>query len=472
MEADITFQYVPWRGITRETMEFYGVTTKVGRDGTPIALGIPWPNGRTQVRDIAVKKFSIVGEATSPERSLFGMDRFAPGGRAITIHEGALDAMSAFQMMGSQYPFVSVSSSSSAKKDCTLAYDYLNSFDRIYLCLDNDEPGRVATKAIAELFDFNKVYIVTFEAKDANELLQAGRSKEFHGAWYSAKRFMPEGIISSFHELDKIIDDDVKKESFSYPFAKLQEMTYGMRMGEAVLWKAMEGIGKTEILRAIEYHVLKTTDKNIGVIHLEESKSRTIKGLAGYELGLPCHLPDTPVSNQEIKTAYRRVLTRDDRLHIYSHFGSDDPDTILSTVRFMVSACGCSFVFLDHITMVVTGLEGEDERRALDYVSTRLKMMTNELNFNLQFISHVNDEGKTRGSRNISKVADLIVNLERNHLSDDYVDRNTTHLTVEKNRFASKTGRAGRLFFDIGTFKVAEELELPGTDAALPPANT
>lgn len=454
--TDFTLQYVPWRGITRQTMEFYNVLTKVDEKGNPVSVGFKWPNGRTQVRSTTDKRFSSVGEAMHPERSLFGMDHFPSGGRAITIHEGALDALSAFQMMGSKYPFVAITSASSAKKDCSLAHAYINSFEKIYLCFDNDEPGREATRAVAELFDFNKVYIVNLPTKDANELLERKGDKEFERCWWGAKRFMPEGILSSFQDIDKIIDEDVEKVSVPYSFSKLQEMTYGIRLGEFVLLKAMEGIGKTEIFRAIEHHLLKDTDANVGIIHLEESKARSIKGLAGYELQNPCHLPDSPISNDEVKNAYRKLVKRDDRLHIYSHFGSDDPDTILSTIRFMVSACECRYIFLDHITMVVTGLQGDDERKALDYISTRLKMMAKELDFCIFVISHVNDEGQTRGSRNISKVADLIVSLHRNILSDDPVIRNTTQLIVEKNRFGSKTGNGGKLIFDPSTFMITE----------------
>lgn len=462
MELDQTvhLEYLPWRGISKKTMEFYDVKTEI-ENGRPKALRIPWPNGRTQLRSISDKVFITAGEASTPERSLFGMGRFASGGKAITITEGALDAMSAFEMMG-EYPFVSVTSASTAKKDVSLAYDFVNSFDRIYLALDSDGPGREAAKSIAELFDFNKVYVVELDPglKDANAYLTSGKQKEFVRAWWGAKRFMPEGILSSFSEFDRIIDEDVKKESTPYPWERLQEMTYGFRTGEVILVKAMEGIGKTEIFRALEYHVLKKTDANVGIIHLEESKSRSIKGLAGYELQAPCHLPDTPISNDEIKSAFHKVVRRDDRLHIYSHFGSDDPDTIISTIRFMVAACNCKYVFLDHITMVVTGLQGEDERKALDYISTRLKTLTQELDFCLFMISHVNDEGQTRGSRNISKVADLIISLHRDILSDDPVVRNTTHLVVEKNRFASKTGRAGSLLFSFETFMVTEEFPI------------
>jgi twinkle protein len=305
------------------------------------------------------------------------------------------------------------------------------------------------------------VYHVKLQKKDANDYLTSGSSKEFVSSWWAAKRFLPEGVISTFAEIDDIIDTDEKKESVPYPFPKLTEQTYGIRTGEVVLLKAQEGIGKTEILRAIEYHLLKTTDANIGVLHLEEDKARTLKGLAGYELRSPVHLPDTQASKSDIKRAIHEVLRRDERVHIYTHFGSDDPDVILNTIRFMAGPCSCKYIFLDHITMVVTGLLGEDERKALDYISTRLAMMVKELDFCLFLVSHVNDEGQTRGSRNIGKVSHLTLSLDRNLLSDIPSERNTTRISIEKNRFASKTGPSSRLLFDESTFMVEEQLEMP-----------
>jgi twinkle protein len=241
-------------------------------------------------------------------------------------------------------------------------------------------------------------------------------------------------------------------------------MTYGLRQGECTLFTALEGVGKTEILRAIEFNLLKTTDHNLGIIHLEEGKKRSIKGFAGYLLQSPVHLPDAGVSKTEIKEAYRRVTGRDDRVHYYSH-ASDDPEAIIDRIRFLASACDCKFIFLDHITIAVTGMpEGSDQTRTLDYLSTKLATMVEDLNFGLVLVSHVNDEGLTRGSRNISKVAHTWVHLNRDITSESETLRNTTFMTVRKNRFAGRTGPAGSLFFDRSTYVVKEQsdqIELP-----------
>lgn len=449
------------RGIKPETFKHYGVKIRVQDSGEPHSLVFTLPDNRVLNKSIDKKEFWFSGE-NSGGIPLFGADAFPAGSAmAVTITEGYLDALSSFQMLDSKYPSVAVQSASSAKTECAKAYDYLNSFDKIYIAFDADEPGQKAADQVARLFDFNKVYLVPLDRslKDANAYLQAGQTKEFYKTWWASKRFLPEGILASYGDFDQIIDDESEKPAIPYPFGKLQELTYGIRTGELVLLTAQEGMGKTEIFRAIEYHILKTTDSNIGVIHLEESKARTLKGYVGYELKSPVHLPEFSLSKDDLKKHLRIATGRDERLHIYSHFGSDDPDVILSTIRFMAGACNCKYIFLDHITMVVSGLQGEDERKSLDYISTQLAMMVEAMDFTLFLISHVNDEGKTRGSRNISKVADLRIDLHRDLTADSDLVRNTTQLTVSKNRFAGKTGPAGQLFFDQDTYVLAEPVE-------------
>lgn len=470
-EDDYTYQYINYRNILPETFKFFGIEAKVAPDGKPVAFGFPCPTGATKIRDLTVSKrngFSVAG--TDDQRRapcLIGRDKFSPGSaNAITVVEGDFDLPATYQMLGSKYPVVSVRSSATAKADCQADWEYLNSFNKIYLCFDNDKAGTEAKLEVAQLFDFNKVYDVKISLKDPDQYNQEHRQDEFKKIWFNSKRFLPEGVISSYSEFDSIIDTEGELPVATYPFRTLEEMTDGIRLGEVVLITAQEKIGKTEIIRAIEAHLFRTTDDNIGIIHLEESKQRCIQGLAGYDLQVPCHLSNSGVSKDDIKAALRRITIRDERLHLYSHFGSDDPDVILNTIRFLVSVCGCRYIFLDHITMVVTGLKDEDERKALDYLSTQLKMMAETLKFCLFLVSHVNDEGQTRGSRNISKVCDIRIHLDRDLLSSSPIVRNTTNLFIYANRWTGLTGPAGKLLFEPSTYIVRE---LTPADEVQPP---
>jgi len=455
---NFTYSYVDLRGVTSKTMEFFNCLTKIDSEtGKPVNIGFPYGSAY-KVRRLDKKDFYSMGEMSNA--TLFGKELFPPAShKFITITEGELDAMSVYQMLGSRYPVVSVRSASSAKEDCRRERDYINSFAKIILCFDNDEPGQKAALEVSKLFDFNKVFIVKMdkELKDPNEYLTSGKEAAFVAAWWNCKKFVPDNILSNISEFEELIENEEQTASAKYPWKTLQEQTKGIRKREIVLLTAMEGIGKTEILRSIEYNILRTTKSNIGIIHLEEGKKRVIQGLGGYHLNTPVHLEESQVSKEEVKKAIKDLVQEDGRLFIYSHFGSDDPSIILDTIRYLVSTCGCEYIFFDHITMAISGLDTQDERRALDMISTRLAMMVEELNFSLFLVSHINDDGLTRGSRNISKIANIWIQLDRNPLAENPEERNSTRLTIRKNRFSGLTGPSSFLSFDPSTFVTKEK---------------
>lgn len=467
MSSEFTYEYLPLRGITKETFRFYDIKTKIASSGEPVALGFKYPNAAYKVRQLKEKNFYTEGDIA--KGGLFGRDKFAAGShKYVIITEGELDAASLYQVL--KVPVVSVQSSVTAVRDCATDSAWLQGFDRVYLAFDGDHPGLDAARSVAKLFDYNKVFQLRFtraDRKDANEYLRHGEDDELRNLFANSRRYLPEQVISSFEDFKKILEEK-PKDGIPYPFPTLTYMTYGIRQGETVLITAQEGVGKTEVMHAIEHKILKETPDEVGVgaIFLEEPKRRHLQAIAGLEMGKPVHLPDLEIGDGEVVSALQKVVRKDERLHVYSHFGSDDPDVLLDTIRFLVVGRGCLFILLDHITMAVSGLAGENERRALDYLSTRLEMMVKELNFALIIVSHVNDEGLTRGSRYISKVADMRIDITRDKLSHDPITRNTTYVTVSKNRFCGRTGPGGILLFNPETGIYTEQVgfEAPAND--------
>jgi twinkle protein len=457
-----TYEYIPFRCIERDALIKYNILTKVDADGKPVSRGYVYPNGATQVEDIDVKNFRWAKGDNHPEHEpgLFGADKFSSGEHdTITIVEGAKDAASLYQVIRS--PVVSVQSASSAVSDCSAFRAYLNGFNRIYLALDGDSVGREAASRVARLFDANKLYQVKFDKhKDPNDYLKAGESTELLNLWHNARRYQPDNVVSTFQDFDKILKE-APRNGVPYPWPSLNALTYGIRTSEIVLLTAQEGIGKTELMHAIEHQILKETphDVSVGAIFLEEPKRRHLQAVAGLELRKPVHLPDCVCEEGEVLAALRKAVGQDERLHLYSHFGSDDPDLITDTIRFLVTARNCRYLLLDHISMVVSGLIEADERRTLDYLMTKLDMLVNELDFALILVSHVNDDGKTRGSRYIGKASNIRIDAVRDPQHIDPVERNTTTLTVSKNRFSGKTGFVCKLLFDTKTHTYSEVID-------------
>lgn len=453
--SDFSYEYLDRRKISAATHQFYGVKTKIDSEGKPLAVGYVYPNKAIKTRYLDKKSFSTEGDIANA--GLFGMDKFAAGAaKYVTITEGEDDALSLYEVL--RNPVVSVQSASTAGRDAALARSWLNSYERIYLAFDNDTAGKAAVDAVAKLFDYNKVFHVKFSnRKDAAEYVEADEREQLKRIWWNSKKYLPETVVSSFDSYREILNAEVTK-GVPFPWPTLTDLTYGIRQGKSYLLTAQEGVGKTEVMHAIEYQLLKETDDAIGAIFLEEPKPDHIRTLASIELKRPVNKPDTDATNAEVSAAFERAVGADDRLHTYSHFGSDDPEVLLDTIRFLVSARGCRYVLLDHISMVVSGLQGEDERKALDYIATRLEMMVQELGFALIFVSHVNDLGQTRGSRYIGKIAHVVLNLHRDVESEDPIVRNTIELTLKKNRGGKRAGPAGKIIFNEETNTFHEEM--------------
>jgi hypothetical protein len=72
-------------------------------------------------------------------------------------------------------------------------------------------------------------------------------------------------------------------------------------------------------------------------------------------------------------------------------------------------------------------------------------------------VSHVNDFGQTRGSRYLTKVSDITINLARDTQAEDPTERRRVVFSIPYNRFSSHSGPAGSALFDIHTYSYTED---------------
>lgn len=460
LSGNVEYKVHALRGLTEQTLRKYGISTKFV-DGKPTSVSFPYSKEFSKVRKLDEKVFFYVGK---PNPGLFGKDAFPDVADNIVITEGEFDAPSVFQALG--WHAVSVRSSSSARKDVTQDFEWINRYKNIYLCFDNDTPGNEAVKSVAPLFDFRKLFVVDLNKyKDSNDYLQANDIDSLRTAFRKARKFVPEGVTSSFEDISSILDGKSRTPICGLPFHDLDKLLQGVALGESILFSGLEGIGKTEVLRAIEHKLLKDTDYNIGIVHLEESQKATVNRLLSYEMEAPLYKSDTIIEKDKKLDAYRKLVRRDNRVFYYSFFGEHDPDTLLGIFRYLVAVCGCKVVLFDHINLVVSSMDqGSDERRALDYLCTKISALVTELEFSFIYVCHANDDGKTRGSRNISQTAHVHVRLERQIESADPVERNRLYFSVHKNRPTALSGPAGFCWYDTDIGVLRDPVINPDTD--------
>jgi twinkle protein len=410
------------------------------------------------------KTFSWDGNG---QTALFGMHLFPGGGKTITICEGEIDTMAAHQMNGSKWPTVGMPSATGVKA-VKENLEYLNTFEEIYLAFDHDDAGKRATEDVANLFEPNKCKVVNLAPlKDVGEYLAEGKVEDYTRRWWNAQPFTPEGIVrgSSLWELVSTEDDT---PSVPYPYTGLQEMTYGIRVGELVTLTAGSGLGKSAVVRELMYHLLNVTEDNIGCLFLEESTKRSGLGFMSMAANKPLHLPDTEKTLEELRLSFDQTLGTD-RIFLYDSFGSNSLENIIGRVRHMAKAMDCKYIVLDHLSIVVSSQENGDERKAIDEIVTKLRMLIQELRISLIMVSHLrrpqgqgHEDGaatslsQLRGSAAIAQLSDMVIGLERNGQAENEVLRNTTTVRVLKNRFSGITGPATYLYYDKTTGRLTE----------------
>ena len=276
------------RGINSETARTY----KCAKSGDKYHFQYTNESGDIIAEKVRTpdKHFSIAGDWKSA--GLYGQHLFSKGGKYVTIVEGEFDAMAAYQMLGSKYPVVSIrNGASSAVKDVQKHYEWLDSFDNIVICFDADEAGQKASSQVAELFGAKaKVFRHAQGMKDACDYLVTKHNKEFTDKWWSSEQHVPDGIVVGSSLYDDVMEP-LAPADCEYPFAGVNELTYGIRKGELVTITAGSGLGKSQFVREIVWHILNKTEDNMGLMFLEESIRKTGLSLMSLAANQPLHLP-------------------------------------------------------------------------------------------------------------------------------------------------------------------------------------
>ena len=461
------FTGVPERGLSVATMKSYGVVIKNGQviypyynvlePTSPVAAKVRYPD----------KRFQTSGDWSMG--GLFGQQLYPKGGKYVTLTEGEYDALAAFQMMGSKYPVVSIrNGAGSALKDCKTNYEWLDSFETIIICFDADEQGLKAADEVGQLFG-GKAKIIKHLGgyKDACDYLADNKPQLFNDAFWRAEKYVPDGIILASSLWDEV-NTPMEAAEVQYPFKGINALTYGIRPAELVTVTAGSGLGKSQFVREVVWAVLQQATHNIGLLFLEESIRKTGLSLMSLAANKQLHLPTTTSTEEERRSAFDLTLGTE-RLYLLDHFGSTDVDNIVGRVRYMAKALDCAYIFLDHVSIVVSAQANLDERKALDEIMTKLRMLVQETGIALFVVSHLrrpeskgHEEGaatslsQLRGSASIAQLSDIVLGLERDGQADDMITRNTTTVRVLKNRFSGETGRCADLLYDKDTGRMAE----------------
>lgn len=469
---DMVVSPLPKRKLTKQTCAKYGYFTSKAH-GQPVQVACYYDDDNKllgQKIRYADKTFEARG---SFSERFFGQHLFQGGGKKLVVTEGEIDCLTVSQVQGNKYPVVSIpTGAASAAKVFRANFNWLESFEEVIVMFDMDDAGRKAVKAVSGILSPNKLKIAWLPCKDPNECLQEGKSDAVVKAVWEAKTYTPADIIKG-DDLWEVLSKH--EESLNYPLPwdiPLQNMTDGLRKGELVVITAGTGIGKTTFVRQLAYHLGTECYCKVGMLMLEENVKHTANGLVCLKLGKPAH---RPIIDSEYKKAFEDIM---DNFVFYNHFGSIECEDLLQTIRYMVTGERVDFVVLDHISIAISGLDIENERKATDVLMTKLRSLVEETGVGMLVVSHLRrtdgtpaEEGGAlslshlRGSQAISQLSDAVWGLERNQ-QDEGVKKNLVRVRVLKNRYSGDTGIAGYLAYDkehniLNAVKDLSEYEAP-----------
>ena len=442
------------RNISPEVLNKYGVY--LATDGR---LVFPMANANQEI--VGAKTLSYDAEnqkwskqwrwveGSDTKNAIFGAKTTNFKSRII-ITEGEWDAMSVRQMTG--YNAVSIPNGAGClTKFYKQNIRWVESFDEVFILMDNDEAGRHATDELRNsgAIDQLKVNFVSFPTmygetaiKDPNDLLPLGGVRDtgsfFKESLFASKQAVPE----EFYTPDNMLENSLSKwfnddpdDSLSTGIPALDDCLGGWRKGELTTILAGTGIGKSSFTRSIVASLFNRNQK-VMIYSLEENPTTTFNKILYLLYGSKLH----GCSREEFK-AYAKPLA--DSLVLVKSNGQTTPEKVKKEIDYAVRGQGVKYVLMDNLTRAI------DQSNAMDSTNNMVSTLVdcvNKHNIHVFLVSHTKrsesgnnatpDISQGRNSGIIESFSHNILALGRKEGED------VLTVAVKKNREFGELGQA------------------------------
>ena len=397
---------------------------------------------------------------------LFGQYRFREGGKILIITAGEEDAMSAYRITEYKsprsrgYASVSLPNGAGDVKAIKNNLEWINTFEKVVFAVDQEELDLQKAQEYCDLLEPGKGHVATFSLNDANEMCKAGLFTEFYQSVWDAKKHMPSGIVEG---QDVWLEYKKKDDYTTVPFPKewgLDDINYGLYYPSLFVLTAGTGVGKSTILKHLQYHVFENTNLNMGIISMEEPMHLCAGILMGLNVKKRITLPDVKISEQEERNACKELF-EGGRFVFCDNTGIRTPEDLYSKIRFMANARDCKIIFLDHLTAIVNKFSGMGSKN--DYteqVVNNLNDLCQELGVCIVLVSHVRktsgdsdgtyetgkvpSEDSIFGSSSIKQYSYATLAVSR----DKGAENSPMFIHILKDRLSGRTGKSSPLFYN------------------------
>lgn len=463
--------YLATRGLTEKTVKEYEVNQYASeiifpylRDGQLIFIKY------MKIERSDGKKVMRVEKDCEP--CLFGWHLIPASARAVTICEGEIDAMTMHQY---GYPALSVPfGAGTGKKHEWIEYEFerLAQFDEIYLCFDDDEPGRQAALEVAHRLGQHRCKIVSLPAKDPNECLMQGLPKEHLKYYYDeAESLDPEELRVAGYFVEEVIAEFYppggKEPGHTTPWEKLRADVL-FRPNEISIWTGINGHGKSQMLGQILLHMM-TQGAKACVASLELKPKKFLQRLTRQASAMRFPAPE-----------YIRAIHEwfNDKLWLFNLTGNAKHERLLEVFKYAYQRYGVDTFIIDSFMKLDVS---EDDYKAQKTVIEQLCDFKNLYDCHIHIVVHprkgadeytMPNKLDMKGTGAITDLADNCFTVWRNKKKERLTQSNrepqslteAEHklvlmpdavLRCDKQRNGDWEGSAG-FWFDVDSFQYLE----------------
>lgn len=469
-----------YRGIRDDVYQAFGVRIEYDDDAEVQAVYYPCTEGGELTGwkpRVHPKQFGGSIGRTGASCDMFGQFKYKQPAKICLIVGGEHDQLAAYQMLkdynvskGWDFEPVVVSPTvgeTGSTKQLAKNYAFFDQFDKIILGYDNDAAGIEAAEKAVSALPKGKVFIAKWGNKDPNEMLQKGRERQFISDYYSARTFVPVGVLPSSELHDRIMQQSsVLKVPFPPFMGKLNDLFVGgLPLGHIINIAADTGVGKTTLVNELIYYWIFNSPHTIGIVSMELDAGQYGEVLLSRHLSQKLSL----IANIDDKLALLRsdrvkaksdelTMTPDGNSRFYLLDNRDGSiEEIQDTIEELVVACGAKVIVLDPLQDVLDGLSNDEQAVFMKWAKGFIKshgvlfVFINHMRKTPAGQNGADSEQNIMGSSTIIKSASGNILLKRDKMAESEIVRNSTEIFVPKNRVCGLTGPAGAVYYDNTT---------------------
>jgi len=390
---------------------------------------------------------------------LFGWHTIPQDCKEIIMTEGEYDAMAVYQATG--LPAVSLPNGCRSLPMEVLPM--LERFEKIYLWMDSDGPGREGAEQFAKKIGISRCWMVDppfidgKQAKDANEALLLGM--DLTSMLNSATKVPHERIIQFTDIKSQVIYEMMNPEKYNgVPAPSLPTLTNilkGFRRGELSVLTGPTGSGKTTLLGQLS---LDFAEQGVNTLwgSFEIKNTRLIQNL--LKQFNREHLPE---DKEKMLAAVESLADRFESLPMYfmKFHGGSDVDDVLDAMEYATYVHDVQHILLDNLQFMISRNSQSnsfDKFDMQDIALEKFRKFATEMNVHVTLVVHPRKQEESSrlgissiyGSAKVSQEADNILILQS--------DGTRKSVEIKKNRYDGTIGHCP-LYFQRHSRRYADQ---------------